>query len=51
LSNLEARELLTAHDSEGYGSPGCFPDLSSEGRGVFEIVCDLEELGWEKVES
>ena len=44
-------ELLAIHDEEGYGFPGCFFDLAIEARGIFEIVCDLEELGWEKVES
>ena len=51
LSNLEGGELLTVHDKECYSPRRCFLNLPVEGRGVFEIVCYLEELGWEKVES
>ena len=50
LSNLEGRELLTIHDKEGYSPRRRFMDLTVKRRGVFEIVCYLEELGWEKIE-
>ena len=45
MSDLVGGELLTVHDEEGYGLPGCFLDLPVEACGVFEIVGDLEELG------